>query len=802
MNKLLSALLFCFVGLPSLLAQNGIIKGKVLNATSNEPVPLANVVIKGTTTGTTTDFDGNFELKNLQPGFTVLVVSSIGFEAATSEDILVTNAKSAYVEVRLSENTQQLETVVITASPFNKREESPVSMRTIGVAEIEKNPGGNRDISRVIQSFPGVASTPAFRNDIIIRGGAPNENRFYLDGVEVPNINHFATQGASGGPVGMINVNLIREVDFFSGAFPANRGNALSSVLEFKQVDGNKDKMRFRGTLGSSDVGLTIDGPLGKKTTYIASVRRSYLQFLFAALELPFLPTYTDYQFKIKTKLNEKNEISLVRLGAFDQFDLNTEANETEFQRYILRNIAVNEQWNYAMGLVYKHFGEKSFQTFVLSRNSLNNSAFKYENNIEAPENLVLDYNSKETENKFRFENTTRLDGLKINVGFNAETGTYFNSTYNRIFIPETPLRPASIDTVDFESELGLFKYGLFGQASKTWNRLVLSVGFRMDANTYSASMQNPLNQFSPRLSGQYNLSDKWALNFNTGRYFQLPAYTILGYRESGVLVNKENELKYIQSDHVVAGIEYRPANTARITVEGFFKSYSNYPTSLNLGISLANIGADFGVVGNEEVLSNSEGRAYGAEFLYQQKLVKGFYGIFAYTLVRSEFRNGANAPFIPSSWDSEHLLTMTAGKKFKKNWEVGFRWRYVHGRPFTPFLVDESSFRRNWDIRGLGIPNFNALNSQRLAPFHQLDIRVDKTFFLEKVSLNLYFDIQNAYNFQAEGAPFLNVVEDANNNPIVINPDAPYNEQVYQTRTIQGTDGTVLPTLGIIFDF
>lgn len=783
-------------------AQNGVIRGRVFNSTSNEAVPLANVVIKGTTTGTTTDFDGNFELKNLDPGFTVLVVSCIGFEAKTSQDIMVTNAKAAFVEIGLSENTQQLEAVVVTASPFNKREESPVSMRTIGVAEIERNAGANRDISKVIQSFPGVASTPAFRNDIIIRGGAPNENRFYLDGVEVPNINHFATQGASGGPVGMINVNLIREVDFFSGAFPANRGNALSSVLEFKQIDGNKEKIKFRGTLGSSDLGITVDGPIGDKTTYVLSVRRSYLQFLFAALQLPFLPTYTDYQLKVKYKFNEKNELSLVRIGAFDEFDLNTDANDTEFQRYILRNVAVNEQWNYAMGLVYKYFGEKSFQTFVLSRNSLNNRAFKYENNIETLENLVLDYDSKETENKFRFENTTRLDGLKLNIGVNAETGTYYNSTYNRIFVPETPFSPARVDTIDFESDLGFFKYGLFGQLSKTWNQLTISGGFRMDANTYSSSMANPLNQFSPRISAQYNLSDKWAINANVGRYFQLPAYTVLGYRQNGVLVNKENDLKYIQSDHFVAGLEYRPLNTGRITVEGFYKLYSNYPTSVTSGISLANVGTDFGVVGNEEVLSNSEGRAYGLEFLYQQKLVKGFYGIFAYTLVRSEFRNGADAAYIPSSWDSEHLISITAGKKFKKNWEVGMRWRYVHGRPYTPFLASESAFRRNWDIRGVGIPDYSQLNSQRLAPFHQLDLRIDKTFYLEKISLNLYFDVQNAYNFQAEGQPFINVVEDNNLDPIILNPDVPYNEQVYQTQVIQGTDGTVLPTLGVIFDF
>jgi outer membrane receptor for ferrienterochelin and colicin len=796
-------LVFLFFLLPySLFAQNGVVTGRVYNEVNNEGVPFANVYIEGTTVGTTTDFDGKFKLENLEPGFVVLTASSIGFKAGTSSDVLITNAKPAYVEIGIGESSTQLEEVVIEASPFNEKEESPVSMRTIGVAEIERNPGGNRDISKVIQSFPGVASTPAFRNDIIIRGGAPNENRFYLDGIEVPNINHFATQGASGGPVGIINVNLIREVDFYSGAFPANRGNALSSVMEFKQMEGNKDKMRFRGTLGSSDLGLTIDGPIGEKTSYMLSVRRSYLQFLFSILELPFLPIYNDYQLKVTHKIDQKNEISIISLGALDNFELNTDANETESQRYILRNLPVNEQWNYTIGAVYKHYSKNSFQTLALSRNMLNNRSVKYENNIEAPQNLILDYNSREAENKLRFESTGRQGDWKTNYGVNFESARYTNETFNRIFIPETPLGPSGLDTIDFSSEIEFLKFGLFGQVSRTLGSWTLSVGARMDANSYSASMANPLNQFSPRFSMSYAVNEQWSINANLGRYYQLPAYTVLGYRVNDVLVNKENDLKYIQGDHAVAGLEYRPRASAKITLEGFYKNYRNYPFSVTQQISLANMGADFGVIGNEEVTSTSEGRAYGMEFLAQQKLFKGFYTILAYTLVRSEFENATDGEFIPSAWDSEHLITFTAGKKFKGNWEIGARWRYVHGRPYTPYLLDESSYRRNWDIRGVGILDYSQINSLRLAPFHQLDLRVDKVFYAKNFSLNLYFDIQNAYNFKAEGQPFLNIVEDANTNPIVLNPGDNYFDQRYQTKLVDSQDGTVLPTLGIIFDF
>lgn len=338
---------------------NGTIQGTVVNSKNNEPVPFANIVIFQTNIGAATNFDGEFKFTGVKPGFIQLQVSAVGFETYISPDIMVTNSKIVNIDIPLKETTIAIDEVVVKPSPFRKTEESPVSLRKIGIKDIEKSPGSNRDISKVIQSFPGVASTPVQRNDVIVRGGGPSENSFYLDDVEIPNINHFATQGASGGPVGIINVDFIREVDFYSGAFPANRGGALSSVLEFKQKDGNKEKLEVQGTLGASEVALTLDGPIGDKTSYIFSVRRSYLQLLFAVLELPFLPTYNDIQFKTKTRFNEKNELTLIGLGALDQFNLNLDANETEDQQYILNYLPVNEQWSYTFGAVFKHYRKK-----------------------------------------------------------------------------------------------------------------------------------------------------------------------------------------------------------------------------------------------------------------------------------------------------------------------------------------------------------------------------------------------------------------------------------------------------------
>jgi len=797
--------LFCLITVPFLgfgfteatHAQNlGSIKGRVIDAITNEPIPLANVLLAGTEKGVTSNLNGEFEINNVNLGFQNIKVSYIGYKSLIYRDILVTRSQAASVNISLEPDSRQLDEFNLRPSPFNKTQESPVSLRTIGLAEIERNPGGNRDISNVLRSFPGVGSTPAFRNDIIIRGGAPSENRFFLDGVEVPLINHFQTQGASGGPVGIINVNLIREVDFLSGAFPANRGNALSSVLEFKQIDGNKEKWKFRGTIGSSDAAVAADGPIGKKASLIVSARTSYLQFLFSALKLPFLPTYYDMQFKFKYAIDDRRELTILGLGAIDLFRLNLQANETVEQRYQLRILPKNQQWNYTLGGVYREFTKKGGRhTLVLSRSMLNNTATKYQDNQEDnPQKLILEYASQEAENNLRYEFDFRVKSWKFNVGAGLLYARFTNRTYNRINTL------AGIDTIDFFSRLNLASGRIFGQVSKTFakDKINLSFGLSLENNDFNSQMANPLNQFSPRLSLSYSFIENWAFNASLGRFVQRPQYTVLGYGlPDGSLGNLNNGLEYIQADHLVAGIEYAPTENTRITLEGFYKMYNRYPFSLRDSIALANLGADFGVVGNVPVNSSAQGRAFGLEFLAQQKLFKGLYGILAYTLVRSEFSD-KNGNLIPSSWDARHILSLTAGYKFKRNWELGVRFRFVDGQPFTPYDTLTSSIKSVWDITQMGISNVNKLNSERIPAYHQLDLRVDKVWYFNKWSLNLYLDIQNIYNFKSTTRPFLTVIEDQNGNPLT-DPNDPNR---YDLQELPNTLGTLLPTIGIIVDF
>ena len=795
-------LIVAFFVLGSEVAAQSVLSGQVIDARSRAVLPFANVLLEGTQKGATTDGDGTFRITDIQPGLYNLLVSSVGYKTQTIFEIQVGTTKVPFIQVELIRTDMELDVVEVRSQQIDRTTETPLSLRSIGEAEILRNPGGNRDISKVIQALPGVASTVSFRNDIIIRGGSPNENSFYLDGIEVPVINHFATQGASGGPVGMINVNFVDGVDVLSGAFPANRGNALSSVFEFRQKEGNREKMNYAFVVGSSDIGFTADGPTGENSSLIISARRSYLQFLFELIGLPFLPTYNDFQFKETIRFKNDDKLTLLGLAAYDVFVLNLNANEgvsdsatIETNDYLLGNLPEQVQWNYTVGARYDHFRENSLHRFILSRSQLSNSADKFLNNDESTaQNRLLDYDSGETENKFRYEGKWYRKDWSLIGGMALEHTLYTTDTFTK-----RTIRGMSTD-LTYSSRLSFVQYAPFIQLSRTHTKWSWSLGVRTDFTSISnsSSLNDPLDQLSPRVSASYRVNDAIAINFNMGRYYQLPPFTTLGFRDdSGALVNVDNGIRHIQVDHLVLGVEYGTKNNAKFSVEGFYKAYDHYPLLTDNGVSLANLGGDFGVIGNEPALATSEGRAYGVELLAQQKLWKDFYGILAYTFVKSEFTNASGA-FAPSSWDFGHILNLTAGKRLKRNWEIGAKFRLQGAGPYTPFDIPTSSLISVWDDNQMGLPDYSRTNTLRTGTFHQMDLRVDKRYYFDKWSLNLYLDIQNVYAATTPTVPFLNVRTNDQGTPIV-DPNDPTR---YLTQLVPDQNGTVLPSIGLIVDF
>lgn len=792
MYKYLTTSLFLLVSLLT-FAQTGTVKGRVYNQKNNEPLEFATIRIQGTTNGTTTDLEGNYEIV-YRPGFYRLEVSYVGYETTLSAEVHIQGNQTAFIDIAVPESSTLIDEVVVRPTFNLKKIESPVSFLTIGVSDIEKAAGVNRDVSKALQSLPGVGATDPNRNDLIVRGGGPSENVFYLDGIEIPIINHFATQGSSGGVVGIINPDFVREVNFYTGAFPANRPNALSSVMDIRQKDGSRDRIHTQVGIGASDAAFTMDGPIGDKSTFIVSARQSYLQLLFKFIGLPFLPTYNDFQVKYKYQIDPKNELSIIGLGAIDNMTLNTELQEdgTESQRYLLDYLPVYQQWNYTIGAVYKHFSDNYFDTWVLSRNMLRNKNFKYPDNDES-QPKISDYRSDEAENKFRFERSYPDLPVKLLIGAGVAYSHYENETNRKVF------SNGSLNDLIYNTKLDLWSYQAFIQASDTYlnNRLSLSLGLNTIGNNFNNNMKNPLNQVSPRFSASYRLTDKWDINANVGRYAMRPAYTTLGYKDaSGLFINKNENLKHIISNQAIAGFAYEPNFKLRFNLEGFYKLYNNYPLSVTDGMSIAGKGTDYGQVGDEEIVSTGKGRAYGVEFSGKLVDYKGLNSTITYTLFKSEF-TGADGIYRPSNWDTRHMVNLLGSYNLPKNWNISMRWRFVGGAPYSPIDVDLSTNKDAWSVNNRPYIDYANYNTLRLKDSHQLDLRIDKEYYFKKMMLNFYLDVQNAYNFQSENPP---IYTNKDASGMIMNDPSDPEKQLL--RQLDSFSGTVLPAIGVMIKF
>lgn len=766
------------------------IKGTVIDKASRQPLEFINVLVLGLGRGGVTDAEGHFNIGEVPPGIYRLQASAVGYKTILTPEYIV-STKDLTIQIETEENLTELEGVTVTASPFRRDPESPVGLRIIGLQEIEKSPGANRDISRIVQSYPGVAFSPAgYRNDLIVRGGSPSENRFYLDGVEIPNINHFSTQGASGGPVGIINADLIREVNFYTGAFPTDRGNAMSSVLDFKLRDGDMERNSLKATLGASEVSLASNGHIGKKTSYLVSVRQSYLQFLFDMLGLPFLPTFTDAQFKLKTRFNANNELTILGLGGIDNMKLNTKL-DGEKAEYILSYLPKIQQETFTLGAVYRHYAGIHVQSVVVSHSYLNNRNTKYLNNDESStDNLSLKLRSVEQETKFRIENTSTFGNWKINFGANLDYSQYTNTTFQRVYIDEGR-------TFDYHTYLGMWRWGIFGTINyaTTDERFTASLGVRTDANNFSSGMKGMGDQLSPRLSLSYRLTDGLYLSGNAGLYYQLPPYTGLGFKDNnGAWVNKY--LRYMSVSQESLGLSWHPGNTFELSAEGFYKQYDKIPFSIADGIPLACKGNDYGVIGNEALSSTAQGRAYGIEILMKWLIAKKLNLASSFTLFKSEYRNNKQSEYIASAWDNQYIFNMSGTYNFPHNWSLGMKISCIGGAPYTPYDVEKSSLVTAWNAQGRPYYDYTKYNTGRLPTFGQLDVRVDKTFYLKRCMLGFYIDLQNVTNSKFKQPDILM------STGVIENPSAPMAEQRYKMKYITQKSGTLMPTLGITFEY
>ncbi len=724
--KILFPLLILFMATSAIYSQESDLSvyGKVVDDLTKEPLIGANVIIIGTNFGTATNTQGEFSLSNVPPNTYQIRASVIGYNSVTKTDISVMPGRPAQVNFELSTTAIELENVVVQSDYFNNNPVELNSVKSFNYEEIRRSAGGFEDVVRAVSILPGVAQADPGRNDLIVRGGGPSENLYLINGIPVQNINHFGTQGSTGGPLSYINLDYVDETTFSTGGFSVLNGDKISSVLKVNIREGRNDKIGGKATVSATQFGFDLEGPVSSNSSFIFSARRSYLDFIFQAADFSFVPEYYDGLLKYDVQFDNRNSLSFLLISAFDNVKY---FNDTEDQRYDNSTILGSDQTQYATGISYQHLFNNGFVNVSLNRNYVDFDTRQSDSLL----NPIFINNSIEKENTLKADLTYQLNRT---IEFNAGGLVKFINFEADILVPEfittfgdsIPLTEVAADEY-YNKAAGYLNFNF-----SFFERLRLNLGARVD---YFSPLTTT-TYFSPRFSASYQLTDLTTLNFSTGIYHQSPSYIWL------VAYDVNYELENINVDQYVLGIDQYISADALVRLEGFVKNYSDYPSSMRRTyLILANTGAGFS--GSDENFSsfgldplNSGGTGFtrGFELSVQKKLTDTpYYGIVSLTYSIADFTALDDAERI-GSYDQTWIFNVSGGYKFNEEWEASLKFRYSTGKPYTPYNSD-------------GTQNVDDINSLRLPVNNSLDLRVDKRWFFSSWTLITYVDIQNVYN-------------------------------------------------------
>ena len=729
MKRVIFILLIGFITGLNAQIETGSVSGKIVDIMSGQPLVGVTIVVANTTLGSTTDLNGEYTINNIPVGNYQLKASAIGYETIIKPDVIVNSVRPVSIDFALKESVIQIQDVTVTSDYFQKDPHQITSVTSFSYEEIRRAPGGFEDVIRALSILPGVAQADAGRNDLIVRGGAPSENLYIVDGFMVPNINHFGSQGATGGPLSYINLDYVKETTFSTGGFSAMYGDKLSSVLTIDLRDGRSDRIGGKATISATQFGIDAEGPLSKNSNFILSARRSYLDLIFKAAGFGFVPEYYDLLTKYSYKFDNSNSLSYLFISAFDNVRY---FNDTQDQRYDNSRTLGSDQIQYLTGLQFRHLFNNGFYDISLSRNFVDYKTSQRDSLL----NFIFQNNSREAENVLNGDLVYKLSSnSEINIGAFAKL-IYFNADL------KLPNFISSFgDTLNVNKVINktdFVKFGLYSQYSDLiYSRFRINFGIRLD---YFNAITNKFN-FSPRFSTSYLLNDLTSINFSTGIYYQNPSYIWLAGNE----INKN--LMSIRADHYIIGIENRLDKDLLLKIEGFYKNYKNYPAStLRKYLVLANTGAgfagaedNFSSFGLEPLVSQGKGDVGGIELSLQKKSSDSpYYGIFSITFSESYFTALDGIRRI-GSYDQKWIINLSGGYIFNEKWELSSKFRYSSGKPYTPFNID-------------GTQNVFYYNLLRLDANHSLDIRLDRRWNFQNWMLITYIDIQNVYNHKNIG--------------------------------------------------
>lgn len=688
----------------------GSIEGTVIDRSTYQQLPGVNIIIVDTTMGAATDLKGRFLIKNVPIGTYQIEASMIGYQPEVKTEIVVSTNRVTMIDFELSQKAVLGEEVVVKAGYFKKDTEKPISSKTLTPQEIRSSAGAVEDIFRVIKSMPGVSVVGMRSANLIVRGGAPDENRTLLENIEIYNPLHFGRPGGSMGGISIINLSLLQRVDFLTGGFPAKYGDKMSSVFEMRLKEGNRTDFNTDLNLNMAGFGVQLDGPIPGNGTMLFAARRGFFDLLTPLINEPALPRYWDLVGKATYNMGVNHKLSPVGFYYHDNFEQppdSTEDNELE-RKYTHKR----DDYGSAIGLNWRYLFSK--HGYMLTTAALISNGWKSSFSAENNPKLIGD-DIKEDEAHLKSELTYKLsDVVEVKGGLFWKTINSNQKIWNNLADTTGTGFIIPAYKVSYNPPL-TFKAGSFLQATlRPFTLLSINTGLRYDYFEFTEE-----SKISPRLGLRYSLTNITTLNAAYGHYYQTPAAHQVAIEPANTALHSSHAIHYI------AGIEHLLYHDTKISVEVYHKELDDVFVDSDTSRVLTNAGS---------------GYAHGIELYLQKKMSKNLVGSVAYTYSISKRKDGVLLPECYSDYDQPHNFTLVSGYKLSDNWQIGVKFQYASGSPYTPVIGAVQKDDEWYVVEG-------DYNSERYPDYHKLDIRIDRRFHFSNWTLTTYVDVWNAYN-------------------------------------------------------
>jgi hypothetical protein len=720
----------------------GSLTGSVRDRGAMTSLAGARVTVVGTDLTVITDAAGTFRFEQVPVGTYALEVRTIGYRPRIVTDVVVRSRRTTEVAIQLEPLVFELEAVVVRPSYFADSEEQTVATPSFSFEEIRRAPGSAGDVSRIIMSLPSVAKVNDQSNALIVRGGSPIENGFLVDNIAIPNINHFPTQGASGGPIGILNVDLIREVEFHAGGFPVEYGDRLAAVMDVALREGTRAGVEGQVDLGMAGVGGGIEGPLPVGNgSFVATARRSYVDLVVKWFDVgsTVAPRYGDYQGKVSLNLSASHKLSAVAVWADDHSEADLQVARDNAMGYHGRQDMLQGTTGVNWWALW---GDGVYSNTSLA---YTHSAFDEDNYETASAQLLVRNRSTEGELKLRNVSQLRL-GTRTRLRFGVEA-SLLDADYDNLYGSRLGRLGDSLPEVRVAREISGGRVGMFTSlTTMPTARLTASVGLRADHFTPTGN-----TGLSPRGSVAYRLGPRTTVNAAVGLYRQGLPSVFLAHAEAN------RDLRDTEAVHYVLGVTQLLTDDTRLTVEAYRKDYRHFPVDPDRPafFPVDELYYDLGILTPHTTLTDAgRARSTGVEVMVQKKLARNVYGLASASYFRSRY-SGADGLWRDRVFDNRFIFAAEGGYKPGGSWEVSGRWIYAGGAPYTPIDEATSLAAGNTVLDGARI------NQARYPAYHSLNLRVDRRFHFSGSTLIAYLSVWNAYDRRNVASYYWNVDED-----------------------------------------